>query len=96
MSATLVEHDGLDPWNVRLTKHVIDRYMERRGWPASARNRADAELAIRNLLARCANKKAPIHIRPGRTAVRRYRSGGMCWIVTADNSTVITFWPEVR
>jgi len=85
----------LDPHTVRLTRHVVDRYMERRGWPTSDEiSRLDAEATIRNLLSRVAHKNPPMFKKPGELAVRRYVHGELAWVVDANNTTVITFYPH--
>lgn len=85
----------LEPATVHLTAHVVDRYMERRGWPRhDSALRLDAVEAIRNLLFRVCHQRPAVFCPPGKTPTRRYQHGGLCWIVSADNRSVITFYSK--
>lgn len=88
----------LDPGTIRLTRHVVDRYIERRGWAIPADDaeasaiRADADWTIRTLLERVARQNPSLWQKPGSPAVRRYVHGNLAWITDANSTTVITFY----
>lgn len=83
----------LDPSTVYLTRHVVDRYMERRGWPVADQiARLDAEATIRQLLGRVAHQNPALWQKAGAPAVRRYVHGDLAWITDANSAKVITFY----
>lgn len=79
----------IDPWHIRLSRHAVDRYMERRGWAQSYAYRQDAEAALRNLLARCSHQNPPVKLVKG-NACRLYQSGDFRFVVSTDQCVVIT------
>lgn len=83
---------AIDPWHCHITNHALERYMERRGWPQSYAYRTDAEATIRTLLARVAHKNPPVKQHRGRM-FRTYEVGHFRFVVSSDNTTVITCYP---
>lgn len=81
----------LDVDCLMVTRHALDRYIEKRG---GGRNRdmAFADRKLRELLRKAEGKSSPIFLTQGR-AVRRYVTGGFAFITSADNSTLITVYP---
>jgi hypothetical protein len=77
----------LDPETVKITRHALERYTERRHGASYVL----AEAKIRKLLGRCSTQSPPVQVRP-EGATRRYRCGSFVFIVSADCSTVITMW----
>lgn len=81
----------IDPDTIHISRHALSRYCERRGWAAD--DHVEADRTIRKLLQRVAHKNPPIAVVNGHTPSRRYISGGMAWVTSADATTLITFYP---
>lgn len=84
----------IEPSTIGISKHCIDRYVERRGWCRS--RAADAESAIRAQLARVAHQHPHLFVGNGHQPSRRYCSGQLTWIVSGDYQTVITFYARAE
>lgn len=89
---TVLNVGQLDPGRIHISRHALERYMERRGWQHGPEKEAEAERAMRWLLLDVAHQRPPIFTLNGYCS-RRFVGGGMAWIVAADFSTLITFYP---
>lgn len=86
----------IDPWHIPVSHHALERYAERRGWAIQHPQAwADVELALRNVLARCAHQNPPLRVR-GERAGRIYRHGELVFVVSAGNDAVVTCYPASR
>lgn len=92
MSATTVDAElnaaELNADTVHLTRHVLQRYCERRGGRTTEQY---AKQAIRRLLAR-AKTRSRVQLSANHPPSRRFVAGGLTFIVTADCQTVLTFY----
>lgn len=78
-----------NPERIIISRHAIERYQQRR----SRLSDAEAEAAIRSLLRRVCHQCPPIAFRAGyEHAVRRYRQGGLDFVVTADGQRLLTLY----
>lgn len=89
-----VAHSTLDADTCRVTHHAVERYMRRRGGRCGP---AAAEAALRRLLRRASDgPRAPIIVtHEGRTG-RRYVVGELALVLSADHTTLITFYQWER
>lgn len=74
---------------IQVTRHALDRYVERRGgtWES-------ADEAIRDMLDRVAHKNPPVQLRSGLSPSRTYMVGEWQFVVSADKLAVITCYPR--
>jgi len=85
MSETLVATE------VTISKHALDRYMERRKWQAG--REGEACLAIREILSRIDGKQAPIsQARTSKSFGRRIAQGELMLVFSTDYKVLITFY----
>ena len=83
----------LDYLTMTISRHAIDRYLERRGGDASdALERDDADWAIRDLLSRVAHRNEPIYQDAEGRQCRRYVVGELAFLISTDCETVITMY----
>lgn len=83
----------LDPYGIRISRHALDRYCERRGWAKNGTQREIADACIRELLTRCVSQRPPAAMIGGHnTTTRRYKVGNLAFITSADHSVLITVY----
>lgn len=83
---------ALDPHHCRITIHAYQRYASRRNtiddWEQVDRN-------MRDLLGRVAHRNPPI-VRKNGHSCRLYNVGELTFVMSVDNCTVITVYPQKR
>jgi hypothetical protein len=81
---------AFDPWHIQISQHALARYAERRGQghptPATVES-------MRDVLARCAHQNPPLRVQGQRTG-RTYRHGDLTFIVSANQTCVVTCYPQ--
>lgn len=75
---------GFDPDTIRISRHALERYGERR--------HGGGEAGLRRMLGRCADRNPPLFLSRAHGPGRRYTWGQFTFVTDADSQTVITVY----
>lgn len=81
---------ALDVDRLSISRHALERYVERRH--GNGTSWAEADAAMRRMLRGCTTQRPAVFCAKG-DPVRRYTASGFAFIVSADHSTLITVYP---